>query len=97
MALLALLEDLGGDVVGRSAQGRSPHDLHVLARQEQSSQAKIANLDIHVLVEEDVAHLQVAVDDALHVHVLDGAGNLDRVESHLGFRHTLAPLDHVHK
>lgn len=97
MALAALFENLGGNVVGRAAQRRPPHDLHVLAGEEERSQTKVANLGVHVLVEEDVAHLEIAVDNALGVHVLDGTGNLDRVEADLWLRESLSSLDHVHQ
>jgi hypothetical protein len=48
-------------------------------------------------IEENIAHLQVTVDDALGMHVLDCSSNLDRVESDLGLSDSLAPLDHVHE
>lgn len=97
VAFLAFLEDLRGDIVRSPAQGSSPNGVHILASDKQCSQPKVPNLGIHVLVQENVAHLQVTVDDSLAVHVLDSAGNLDGIESDLGFRQALSPFDHIHK
>jgi len=52
---------------------------------ESSGQAKVADLDMEVVVEEDIAQLQVTVDDTLAVHVGDSLQQLHHVESHLGF------------
>lgn len=97
MTLLSLLENFGCDVIGRATQSCPSYGLHIAAGNEQSSQSKVANLGVHSVVEEDVTHLQISVNDALSMHVLDGSGDLHRVESNLGLRQPLALLDHVHK
>lgn len=56
--------DLGGSVV---SGGDVASHLRVL----DSSETEVANLEIAVLVDEDVAGLEVAVDDAGRVHVLE--------------------------
>src|SRR3569833_279384 len=97
MASLPFLQDLGGYVVWSTTERRSANRLHVLARHQQGGQAKVPDLGVHMLVQEDVAHLEVAVDHALGVHVLDGACNLDGIVPDLGLRHTASPLDHIHE
>lgn len=97
MALFALFEDFGSNVIRSSAEGRAANGVHVAARYQQRRQAKVANLCIHVRVEEDVAHFQVSVNNAFAVHVLDSAGNLHRVETDLGLGKALSALDHVHE
>lgn len=97
MALLPLLQDLGGDVVRGAAESGTSYGLHVSSGHHQGSEAKVANLSIHPRVEKDVAHLQVTVDDSFTVHVFDSTRNLDGVEAHFGFGETFSPLDHIHE
>lgn len=56
--------DLGGSVV---SGGNIAGHLGVL----DSSESKVANLEIAVLVDEDVAGLEVTVNDAGRMHVLE--------------------------
>lgn len=53
---------------------------------------KITDLDIHVIVEEDVAELQVSVDDSVGVQVLDTFEQLGHVVASLWLSHSLTPL-----
>ncbi len=53
---------------------------------EPRGQAKIADLDVEVVVEEDVAQLQIAMNHALAVHVGDSLQQLHHVKPHLGLR-----------
>lgn len=64
VVLLPGEHDLGGSVV---SGGDVASHLRVL----DSSETEVANLEIAVLVDEDVAGLEVAVDDAGRVHVLE--------------------------
>lgn len=52
----------------------------------------LTNLDLHVLVEEEVAQLEIAVDDAVVVEVLAALDGLAHKVARLGFRHGLATL-----
>lgn len=63
---------------------RSPSSISILLNQRR--QPEIANLDIHPLVKEEVAQLQVTVHDAAFVHVLTRADDLHSVILGLGFR-----------
>ena len=96
MPLLALFQDLGRDVVGRATEGASPVLRVLLVRDQEGSEAKVADLDVHMLVEEDVPHLQISVDDVLVMHVFDGAAGLDEIRAHLWLREVPSPPDHVH-
>lgn len=58
--------DLGGSVV---SGGNVTRHLRVL----NSGEAKVANLQIAVLVDKDVAGLEIAVDDAGRMHVLEAS------------------------
>ena len=60
-------------------------------------ETEVANLDVHVLVKEDVAELEVTVDDLMSVHVMACANELDHVESGLGFREAFPPAEHIHE
>lgn len=48
--------------------------------------------DLHVVVEEDVAQLQVSVDDLVLVQIMDPVQELCHVVASLGFGHSLATL-----
>jgi hypothetical protein len=97
MSLLSLLQNFRGDVVGSTAQRGSADGLHIPTSNQERSQTKIANLGIHLRIEEDVAHFEIAVDDSFAVHVLDRTGDLHGIEANLRFRQALASLDHVHE
>ena len=60
---LALLQNLGGQVVGSTAHGGSSLGVHILSTNKQGSEAKVADLDVHLLVEKQVSGLEVAMDD----------------------------------
>lgn len=93
----SLLKDLGRNVIGGATQRSSSDGVHVISRHHKSSQAEVANLGVHVLIQKDIAHLQITVYNALLVHVLDRAGNLYCIETHLGLCQALSLLDHLHE
>ena len=47
------------------------------------SQAKITNLDLHLVVEEQVTELKISVDDTVTVQILDSGTDLVYVTLHL--------------
>ena len=49
-------------------------------------------LDLHFLIEEEVAQLEVAVDDSVIVEVLAALDGVTHEVAGLGFRHCLSPL-----
>ena len=71
------LYDLGGDVVGSAAHG----PLFLVGELELGGQAEVADLDVHGAVEEDVAKLEVPVDDPVRVHVLYAGDQLKHEEA----------------
>ena len=68
MTFLAL-ENLGSNIVGRSAYGL----FAFIGRRQPRGEAKVPHLDPHVAVNKQIAELQVAVDDQVRVEVLEGA------------------------
>lgn len=59
MAVVLIEEDLGRDVVGRAADRLLP-----FAREAyESGQAKVGDVQVHVGVEQQIAELEVAMDD----------------------------------
>lgn len=82
-----MTEHLGRDVVGRAA-----HRLAALVVARQfSGKPEVAELDLHVLGQKQVAQLKVAVDDFVLVQVLHGAPNLHQVHSRLELRDFASP------
>lgn len=57
-----------------------------------STGSGLTYLDLHVVVEEDVPELEVPVDDAVLVQVVDALQQLCHVVASLGFGHGLAAL-----
>ena len=72
-------------------------DLHFGFGVHAGGQSEVADLDRHVLREEHVAQLEIAVDDAGGVHVAQSVGQLSQVEANLRLRQRLAVLHHVHQ
>ena len=85
------LEDLGRDVVGRAADCLSP----LLAVREARGQAEVAHLDAHLGVDEEVAQLEVAVDDQVGVQVLERRDELREVVTRLELAQLLASLQQL--
>ena len=62
-----------------------------------AGEAKVADLEVAVGVEEQVRRLEVAVDDLVRVHVLACADELHHEEACLGLREAAATAEHVHE
>jgi len=62
--------DLGGHVGEGAAVALEAVDVLV------AGEAEVGEFEVHLLVDEDVLELQVAVDDSVGVHVLDGVEHL---------------------
>ena len=58
-------------------------------------QPKVTNLDLHVLIEQHVAQLEVAVDDFLLVDVASALYQMFEVVAHLRLRQRLPVLQHM--
>ena len=71
--------------------------MHISTCHQKSGKPKITNLCVHLGIEEDVAHLQISVDNAFAVHVLNRTSDLDRVETDLGLGETFPSLHHIHQ
>ncbi len=65
--------NLGGNVVWRAT-----HSSFFLIREFQfGCKAEVPNFKIHILVEKNVAHFQIPMDDPIAVHILQRGDNLE--------------------
>lgn len=71
MTLLAF-EDLRCDIVGSTANRALPLTVEL----ELGSETEITYFDFHLVVKEQVTELQISMDDAMTVEVLDGSADL---------------------
>lgn len=62
---------------------------------DQRGQAKVADAEVHVLVEHQVAKFEIAVNDRVGVHVVARADELSEVEPRFGFRVAFAGAEDV--
>jgi hypothetical protein len=86
-------EDLGGDIVWSATDC-----LFALAWAfDQCCEAKVADFDVHVSVEEEITELEVAVNDLVCVHVVTGADELNHKEAGLALCEATTTTEHVHK
>ena len=76
------LQYLWSDVIGRSADGLLLLPVEINAR----GQSEIPDLDVHMLVEEQVAQFQIPMDDLLSVQVLKPLQHLQHEVLHLALR-----------
>jgi hypothetical protein len=94
---LAFLQNLGGQVVGSAAHGGSSLGVHVLSTNQQGSEAKVADLDVHLLVEKQVSGFEVAMDNIARMQVFDGTRDLDDEATDFGHSDVFATLEHICK
>lgn len=92
---LALLQNLWCQIVRRAAHGRSPTNFHFLLRDHECCQTKIADLDVHVAVQEEVSGLEIPVDNVSVVEVFDGSADLDNQSSNFRQSQVLPSLEHI--
>ena len=88
MALFAL-EYLRCDVVGCTAYGAFALSVEL----ELSGKTEVADFDLHAVVQEEVAQLEVPVDDAVGVKVLDCGADLVEVALDLDLVEALSPAE----
>ena len=94
MSTLSPVHHFRGDVVWRAAHGLP--SLLIFFGNKHGSQAKIAQFDIHVAVEKDVAHFQVSMRDISLVEVFDCAAELNHEPAYLGQAQAFPLMDHLH-
>ena len=97
MSSLFLGKDFGSNIIGSAAERSPSAVLPVLASHQECSKSEVANFDIHVLIQEYVSHLEISMNDASGMHILDSSCNLDRPKPHLGLRNIFPLLDHIHQ
>lgn len=71
--------------LGRHVLNRAADRARALAQRQPFRQAEIDELHVATLVEQDVLHLDVAIDDALAVQVVEHETHLDGVDGHETF------------
>ena len=81
------------DVVWRAAQSLLPLPVVVHPR----GQPEVSDLDLHGVVEEDVAELEVPVDDLVGVEILDAGEQLMHEVPRLWLRDGLASFVELHQ
>ena len=86
-----LVENLRGQIVGSAAHGA----LLLALVEDLGSQAEVAHFEAHSVRKEQVAQLEVSVDDLARVDVLDGVDELRDVVSGLNLMQALASLDKI--
>ena len=93
VAVALLAEHLRGDVVGGPAQGLLPLPVIV----HLGGQTEVSDLALHVVVEEDVAQLEVSVDDLVLVEVENSKENVSHEVSSLRLGDCLPSLVKLHQ
>ena len=86
---MLLLKYFRCDVVGCATYGSA----FLVLEFELGGKTKVACLHLHLVVDEEIAQFQVAMDHAVLVHVLDGLQDLLGVALHLKLTESLAALD----
>lgn len=96
-------KDLWSNVVWRSTDcptanqplsriSRSSASLLTLAwKFDQGSETEVANFEVHLGIEHQIAQLQISMNDGVCVHVLGSANKLREIVACLRFREALAP------
>lgn len=85
------LQDFRRDVVGRAADGPLAFSVEL----QLGGQSEIPYFDLHVVTQEKVTQLQVAVDDPVAVQLPKGRNYLDDVALHLQLCQSLPPPKQV--
>lgn len=94
-------EHLGGEIVRCAAEGCAARVRICCgancarSRFHDGCETKVAELGVHICVEEDVAALDVAMDHVTSVEVLDGTAELNEEAADLAHGEELAPSYHV--
>lgn len=83
------VQDLGRDVVGRAADG----SLFFAVEFELGGQPEVSQLELVLLPKEQITELEVSVDDAVGVEVLECLDRLHDIVLHLLVCQFLPPLD----
>ena len=86
-------EDFWSDIVWSSANSF----FALSGTFDEGSEAKVADFDVHVVIEEEVSEFEVAVDDLVRVHVVTGADELYHEVTGFAFSETAATTEHVHE
>lgn len=83
-----LLQDLGRNVVG----GATNSFLDFALMLYPGRQSKVADFGVHVVIDQDIAQLEIAVDNRMRMNVDEGFHNLLRIYSGFVLGHSLSPL-----
>lgn len=64
---------------------------------DECSESKVANFDIHVRIQEEVAKFEITMDDLVRVHVVTSSNELNHEESSLRFSEAATAAKHIHE
>ena len=59
------------------------------------SEAKVADFDFHLIVQEEIAQFEVSVDNSMRMQVFDGITKLCHVALYFQFMESLAPTEEL--
>ena len=93
MPIRSIEEHLRGDIVRRPTYRLLP----LAGVLNESRKPKVANLDVHIRIQEEVAKFQIPVDDLVGVHVVACADELDHEKASFGFGKSATAAQHVHE
>lgn len=93
MSVGGIEEHLRCNVVRRATYGL----LAFTGAFDECSESKVANFDIHVRIQEEVAKFEITMDDLMRVHVVTSSNKLNHEESSLRFGEAAAAAKHIHE
>jgi hypothetical protein len=93
MPIRSIEEHLRGNIVRRPTYRLLP----LAGVLNESRKPKVANLDVHIRVQEEVTKFQIPMDDLVSVHVVACADELDHEKASFGFGESATAAQHVHE
>lgn len=93
MTFASLLQDFRGKVVRGAAHGSPTNGAEIALRDEQGSESEVSHFDIHILIQKQIARLQVSMHNVALVQVFDCAACLNHESSNLRHSKELSLLD----
>ena len=93
MPIRSIEEHLRGDIVRRPTYRLLP----LAGVLNESRKPKVANLDVHICIQEEVTKFQIPGDDLVGVHVVACADELDHEKASFGLGKSATAAQHVHE
>lgn len=93
MSIRGVEQYLWCDVVGRTTDGLLP----LAGTLNERGKTKVADLDVHVGIEEKVAKLQITVNDLMSMHIMAGTNELYHEKSGFRLGKNATVVQHAHE